>query len=350
MAKSGWATRQCTASWCEGADTEESSNRFSPPEDLPSSGPLFTIPQDYPLDVTPPSAYPYTYDSSEEQVTVAIGVLAEGGDMAIIGSDLRASFPRLPPNETCGKAWILPRPFNCGVAAAGTLRDCQPFVDHLWGNIKKLGKSAEIFNEQLESAIDDARFRVWKRRVDWKMRMTYCTTLAEFKRGKIPSGKLDPLLLKACEVLASNTPLNVQAIIAGFIRGRGIFYRTSLKDPIECSSTPGIYAIGLGGTLAMNHLNKREQNTGCSLARSLLHVAEALDEAAKEPTGTVGKPSRILVMAADGSMAQFLPDHPTLIGWKKAYAGRDSTASLQNSKLSEIQAKGMARRQDHPKD
>jgi len=27
-----------------------------------------------------------------------------------------------------------------------------------------------------------------------------------------------------------------------------------------------------------------------------------------------------------------LPDHPTLVGWKKAYAGRDSTYSLQNCK------------------
>src|SRR5271167_4430226 len=107
---------------------------------------------------------------------------------------------------------------------------------------------------------------------------------------------------------------------------------------------PNEYAGPVRLLCRTNHLNKREQNTGCSFARSLLHVAEALDEAAKEPTGTVGKPCRFLVTAKDGTTAQFLPDHPTLLGWKKHYAGRNSTWSLQNCKISEIQAKGMARR------
>jgi len=126
-------------------------------------------------------------------LTVAIGVLAENGTIAIIGSDLRGSFPKLRPNEMCGKAWSLPKPFNCGVATAGILRDCQPFVDHLWGNLKQLGKRKTIFNEDLEAAIDDARFRVFQRHADWNMQMTYGLTLAQWHTGKTLAGKLDPL-------------------------------------------------------------------------------------------------------------------------------------------------------------
>jgi 20S proteasome alpha/beta subunit len=276
-------------------------------------------------------------------VTVAIGVLAEGGSIVIIGSDLRATFPKLQPNEQAGKAWKLPKPFNCGVAAAGILRDCQPYVDHLWEALRRLGELKTIPNDYIEAAIDDARLRVLRRRSDWAMRKKYRITLAQWHCGKVPGGKLDPLLLKAGEVLLEGVKFQTQSIIGGFIRGRSIFYKTDFMDDVECSASPGIYAIGIGAQLAMNHLNKREQNTGCSFARSLLHVAEALDAARKEPSGTVGKLSRFLVLAEDGSTAEFLPDHPTLLGWKKAYARRSNTGSLQNCKIADMQARGMAR-------
>jgi hypothetical protein len=282
-------------------------------------------------------------NESEEQLTVAIGVLAESGTIAIIGSDLRGTFPKLRPNETTGKAWTLPRPFNCGVATAGTLRDCQPFVDHLWGNLRQLVDRETIFNEEIESAINDARFRVFRCRADWNMRTTYGLTLAQWQRGKIHSGKLDPLLVKAGKLLVEGTPFNVQAIVAGFIRERLVFCKFDTRHHVEWSATPGIFAIGIGARLAINHLNKRDQNAGCSFARSLLHVAEALEAAKREPSGTVGKPSRFLIAAADGSRAQFLPDHPTLLAWKKAYKKRASTWSLQNCKIADLQARGMAR-------
>jgi 20S proteasome alpha/beta subunit len=279
----------------------------------------------------------------EEQVTVAIGVRAEGGSMAIVGSDLRATFPNLRPNEVAGKAWKLPKPFNCGIAAAGILRDCQPYVDHLWEALRRLGELKMIPNDYIEAAIDDARLRVLRRRSDWALRKKYHITLAQWHCGKVSGGKLDPLLLKAGEVLLQGVKFQAQSIIADFIRGRSIFYKTDFMNDVECSSSPGIYAIGVGAQLAMNHLNKREQNTGCSFARSLLHVAEALDEARKEPSRTVGQPSRFLVTASDGTLAVFLPDHPTLLGWKKAYSRRSSTASLQNCKIADMQARGMAR-------
>lgn len=262
----------------------------------------------------------------------------------ILATDLRATFPKLSsPNEECGKAWGLPPPFDGGIAAAGIIRDCQPFADQLYANLKKLRTVDPIYNEHVENAIDDARYRIWKRRADCAIRTSYGVTLSQWQRGKVPAGKLDPLTLKAGEVLIQNTPFEVEVIVAGFVRGNPMFYKASGKRPIELSSAPGIHVIGTGGALAMEHLNRREQNTGCSFARSLLHVAEALDEAKKEPQGTVGGPSRFSAIGKDGSMAQFHPDNPRLLAWKKVYANRSSTWSLQNSKIADIQAKGMWR-------
>jgi hypothetical protein len=54
----------------------------------------------------------------EEELTVGIGVICENGDAVLIGSDMRATFPKLPTkHEECGKLWELPKPFDCGVAA-----------------------------------------------------------------------------------------------------------------------------------------------------------------------------------------------------------------------------------------
>jgi len=277
-------------------------------------------------------------------MTVGIGVLAESMDMVIVGCDMRATFPRLgTAHEECAKAWILEKPFQCGVAVAGKLRIAQPFVDYLTFNMTQVAKEPTIYREHVETAIDAARFRIWKRLLDWEMKKSYGLSLSDWQCGKVPAGKLDPLTLKAGKVLIATTQLDLEALVAGFVNGQLLFYKASVMHPLEAVSTPGVQVIGTGGALAMAHLNRRGQNTGCSLARSILHVAEALDEAKKEPKGTVGKSAWILAISSTGEMAYVLPNHPTLLGWKKAYAKRDSTSSLQNCKLSEIQAKGMTK-------
>jgi hypothetical protein len=257
---------------------------------------------------------------------------------------MRATFPELPTkHDECGKLWDLPTPFDCGVAVAGALTAAQPFVDQLFVNLKKLGQKRIIHNEHVENEIDDARYRVWRRRADWAMKMSYGLSLSQWQQGKVPGGKLDPLTLKAGEVLIQSTILNLEVIVAGFIRGRILFYKASGKRPLELAATPGVQVIGTGGALAMDRLNRRGQNSGYSFARSVLHVAEALDEAQKEPAGTVGKASNFLAIAKDGSMSTISPRHLTLLQWKRAYRDRESTWSLQNSKLADLQAKSMAR-------
>lgn len=276
-------------------------------------------------------------------MTIGIGVLSEGGAYVVLGTDMRASFPRLTANDMCGKMWDLPSPFSCGAAVAGVLAVAQPFVDQLAFELGKVSKEQAIYDEHLENAIDEARYRIFARRIDWSLKRSYGVSLRQWQRGKVPGGKLDDLLIKALRNHMENEPFPLEAIVAGFVRGKLQFYKASEKNHLEKSATPGVYVIGRGGALAMNHLNRRGHHTGCSLARALLHVVEALEEAEKEPLGTVGKTAQLLAIGHDGSMARIMPTHHTLVTWKKTYKDRDSTWSLQNNKVADVQAKYMCR-------
>jgi hypothetical protein len=59
-------------------------------------------------------------------------------------------------------------------------------------------------------------------------------------------------------------------------------------------SSPGVYVIGSGQLHAMKVLNGRKQNYGMSLARTLLHVHEAMMAAQAEKT--VGTSPGYIVM------------------------------------------------------
>lgn len=272
-------------------------------------------------------------------------MIAEHGDIVVMGTDMRATYPGLPaPHDECAKAWLTDKPIQCGVAVAGTLRIAQPFIDFLSFYFERAGKKKPIYREHVEYAIGMARYRTWREILDWEMKMSYGMSLGEWKSGKVPGqGKMNKFVLNAGKALINATDLNVSALIGGFVEGQLLFYKADGKRHLEAVSTPGVQVIGRGGALAMAHLNGREQTMACSFARSVLHVAEALDEARKEPTGTVGKPAWIFAIAKSGAAAYIEPDHPTLLGWKKAYRNRANTSSLQNCKISDIQAKGMTK-------
>jgi hypothetical protein len=286
--------------------------------------------------------FPYAMEFPEPEVTVGIALLSENSDTIILGTDLRSTIPgMLTPNEQTGKAWDLPEPFDGGIATAGILRDCQPFVDQLYVNFAKLRKTNPLYSEHIETAIDEARLRVWTRRANWAMKTSYGLSIKQWLTKKIASKKLAPMFVEAGRLLLQGIPFKAEALVAGYCRGQVFFYKASGKRVLEGSVAPGIMVIGTGGALALEHLNRRQHNAGCSFARALLHMVEALEAARKEPNNTVGEPSRFLVIHRDGTMAQFFPDAPTLLGWKRSYADRDSTWSLQNTKVADIQAKGM---------
>lgn len=267
-------------------------------------------------------------------------MLAEEGKCVIICSDTRATFrnPSIGPHDECGKQWHL-KPFCCSGCAAGLLSVAQPLVDELTRQFINLSnpKRKHIYTEHIEKAIDRARCLTFFRRVDWSMRKTYCFTLQQWHTGKVPGGKLDRLILKAGEIVIRDEPFTVELIVGGFLANHQlVFYKASQKHHLEQSTAPGLFAIGSGGQAAMDHLNRRGQNADCSLARSLLHVAEAADAARKANRNTVGRPSHFIVMWKDGTMERFPAECQIIKDWKKAYRNR-GTRSLQNSKLAEVQ-------------
>jgi len=273
-------------------------------------------------------------------VTIGIGVVAEGGRWVILGSDMRASWPKNPklsPHDECGKQWDLPSPFDCAVSVAGILSVAQPFVGDLSSELEKIGSMEEIQIGHVENAIEQARFLTHRRRVDWELRASYCFTLDEWITGKIPGGKMNRLIHDAGRALIASTPLPVEIILGGFVRGKLLFYKASGKRQLEIGSSPAVFVIGTGGELAMDVLNKRGQHVDCSLPRSLLHVAEALEAAEKEPRGTVGKAKRLFVVHEADGMGQFDLESDLMVGWKKAYAAKPSTQSLQEHPIARTQ-------------
>jgi len=176
------------------------------------------------------------------------------------------------------------------------------------------------------------------------MKKNYCLSLRQWRMGKGSPGKLDPLIFKAGEALiqreAEFNRFRVELIVGGFIANHQlVFYKASGMQDLEASTVPGIYAIGGGGQAAMDHLNSRDQNIDCSLARSLLHVAEAMDVSRKKNPQTVGKPSHFVVIWKDGTMKRFDPSCQAMKNWRKVYRHRGSTWALQNSKAADVEVK-----------
>lgn len=275
-------------------------------------------------------------------MTVGIGVLCQHAVSAVIASDMRATYPKsaIDPNDLTGKQWDFDVPFPVVACVAGRLGLCQPVIDELNNRLRKLPLKNGVHCEHIENAIRDARSRTFRRYVDWCMRMSYGMTLREWQRGKVPGGAIDQLIHDEIRKFIDAAEFQVALIVAGFLPDNNIlFYKASGKGHIEASATPGVYVIGTGGQLAMNHLNKRGQNMDCSLPRTLLHISEALDEARKVPDKSVGDPQAFTVMWRDGRMARFFADTQLLRDWKKAYRKRDSTSSLDTSVIAMEQVK-----------
>ena len=281
---------------------------------------------------------PYACGNRSAALTIGIGVLCEGAECVVLASDTRGSWPRnrITPHEECGKQWDFPF-FPVAACVAGTLSCAQPIVDELTVQIAKLAKEKKVYCEHFENAIDYARFRKFKRRVDWQMKRSLGVTHSQWIRGRIPAGQLDPLAVRAGMAILDGTTLPVQMIVAGFLKdGRLIFYKADQLAELEQATSPGVCVIGTGGEYAMDHLTWRGQNADCSLTRSLLHVYEALEKA-RSRDRYVGKASDYIIIHKNGQIDRFPANSDLLKGWKRAYKKRDSTVSLQRHAIANRQ-------------
>jgi hypothetical protein len=276
----------------------------------------------------------------ENEVTVGIGALCNSGDIAVIASDTRTSFPRsnVRPHDETGKTWDFSIPNPLIAAVAGRLGDCATVVSELNRLLGECSRKGEIFTEHMENAVRDARLKGWARCVDWKMRMAYGITLKQWQTGKVPSGKIDQFIHDSIRALIDGQPFDVELLLAGYsTRGNILFYKGSRKSPLEPGIAPGILVIGSGGQLAMDHLNRRGQNIEYRLPRTLLHVYEAMQKARKVPDKSVGAPQAFTIVSRD-KIWRIRANAPLYEEWSKVYKNRSSTASLDSSQLAEQQA------------
>jgi hypothetical protein len=244
-----------------------------------------------------------------------------------------------------GKQWDFDCPFPVVACIAGTLGLCQPVVDELNNKLRKFREGQPVHCEHIENAILEARSRTFRRYADFSLRMSYGLTLREWQRGKVPGGHMNQFIHDAVRSFLDGLSFEVALIVAGFLPdGNLLFYKASGKRHVEASTTPGVYVIGSGGGLAMDHLNKRQQCIDYGLPRTLLHVSEALDEARKVTDGSVGPPQAFTIVGCDGQTSKIDADAHLLRDWKKAYKNRANTASLDDSEIAHGQVNSLLKK------
>ena len=270
---------------------------------------------------------------------MGIGVLCERATCIVLASDTRGSWPNHPisVHEECGKQWDFPF-FPVVASVAGAMGAVQPFVDQLTVQIAAFGKRNRIYCEHFENAIDYARFRLFLKRVDWRLKTHMGMSFNEWRTTKTAGGSpLSALIVRAGLRIFDDTTLPVQAIVAGFLNdGRLIFYKADQKADIDQSLSPGVLTIGSANVVAMDHMTRRGQNVDCSLVRSLLHVYEAMQKA-RRTDRYVGNPSAYFVVHKNGQIRRFPADCLLLKNWARLYSRRKTTLSLQDSRLASEQ-------------
>jgi hypothetical protein len=272
-------------------------------------------------------------------VTIGIGTLCNGGNLAVIGSDMRTTFPRsaVRPHDDTGKTWDFDIPFPLMAAVAGRLGDCVTVVSELNRLLREFSGKGDVWTEHVEDAIRNARLKGWARVVDWAIRMNYGMTLRQWQTGKVPGGKIDKFIHDSVRNLINAQPFNVELLVAGYTsQGNILFYKGSCKRMIEPGIAPGVLVIGSGGQLAMDHLNRRGQSIENLLPCTLLHMYEAMREAKKVSDKSVGEPQAFTIVSRK-DIWRIRAKAPLFREWAEAYKNRASTASLDASVIANQQ-------------
>lgn len=211
------------------------------------------------------------------------------------------------------------------------MSECHAVISQIVHMMRRFHLRKTVGREHVIEIIDMARARELRRMYDWALRRRMGISLAEWAKGTVKGG-MDDLVLRAGLTFMNAEPFRVELIVAGFIRGHTMFFRAVQKNRLEEGSTPGVYAIGRGQIHAMRVLNKRGQSYAMSLPRTLFHVHEAMVAARRDTTvGTT--PGYVVIKKHDARLLFYPATLPTLENWRKAYAKRGTTASLDDSRV-----------------
>lgn len=275
-------------------------------------------------------------------MTVGIGVMCDHGDSIVIASDMRASYcgMAVDPHDRTGKQYEF-APFNLSAAIAGSTSSTHAIISELCVYLKgyidaKLKKPEGVMVlEHIRDSLEYARKKELRRLQNCEMQLQLGCALDDWLAGKLPTGQPmnEYALREGLRILRSvrqGFRNKVGIILAGFLKSGPVFMRGLGFEPVEDAASPAIYAIGGRGAVeAFQVLINREQNVEMGLARTLLHVYEAL-KAAKTDRG-VGDPASYVVMrpwsvTTPHGMLRLHPEHPLLQQWSETYRLRDTEA------------------------
>lgn len=277
-------------------------------------------------------------------MTVGLGVICEYGDCVVLASDLRVTYRKMKitPHERAGKQYSFP-PFNFAAAIAGSTSSSHAIVSELSGQLQTLIRAwlkarkkhpkVQIQWEHIRNAIEAARKRELRRLQSCEMDSELGVSVRDWIAGKLPTGQ--PFNeyahregLRVLKRVKEEMQYKSGIIVAGFLRDKPLFCRGIGANPLEEGSSPAIYVIGGQGAVdAQQVLHNRNQNIEMGIARTILHVYEAL-RAARNDKG-VGDPSGYIIIRPHtaprpNGMLRIKPDHPMLEQWRKQYRLRDT--------------------------
>lgn len=293
------------------------------------------------------------------EVTIGIGVLCDGGDTAILASDMRTSYrSTAAPSDRGGKQYDFP-PFTLAAAIAGTVSINAAVASEMAYMLagllsaKRDYPNATIVARYIHWILNRARKKQLRAAQECAFEADLGLSLERWQRGKLrDADRLDDLAfrygLQVLRRVRGELKEKLAVVVAGFVENGSVFVRAIGAEPMEEASSPPVYVIGTGSRAAMDVLSSRQQGIDCTLARSLLHVYEALRAARFDQKSTVGPAADYVVMRSDRDaeipgMSRFPANAILLKGWHKAYAKRKSTRTL-DSTIANQQAQHLLRR------
>lgn len=291
-------------------------------------------------------------------MTIGIGVLCDDGDTAILASDMRVTYGNSPvsPSDSAGKQYEFP-PYLLSASIAGRANINEAVISvmalHLSELLVQKQKQPDglFVSEHVRHILERARKQELRKLQECAMLGELGVSLDDWISGTLPDGRKFTeesfrwglaILQRVKKEFVSKLAL----IVVGFADNGIVFMRGIGAEAIEEAASPACYVIGSGSYAAMEVLTERRQNIETSMARSLLHVYEAMKAARKEKT--VGPPSAYVVirparLGKTSGVWRFPAESPLLRGWCKAYQKRSDTGSL-DMPLPNDQVRGLLRK------
>jgi hypothetical protein len=247
-------------------------------------------------------------------MTVGIGLACHGGSCVVMAADGKGSFENDPSlsHERLGKQHLLP--FGLYSNIAGTVKVCESFVNRLATALDAYPQKAAIRLDDLVRLVEDARFTESCSYIDAEMKENLKITLEQWRQST--SANLQ--YRRGNRIVRSGLPM--EFIVGGIIRDSGCVVYFNVGETAHEGS---LACIGIGGGAAYRWLIKRSQHVHMTIARTLLHVAEAMREARLAHPESVGDPANYVVITAKQTRRMPATD-PTLQQMLVKYAGADT--------------------------